>query len=388
MKIKQSIKLISLLLVLMISMSLLAGCTSATATTAPASETVKDTKPYKFALVAPMTGNNAQYGLAYKNTLEIFVEKVNKEGGINGAQVELQVYDDKADPKETVNAASLIVSDPDILGVVGSQTSGCSMAAAPVFEKAGVTMISPQASHVDFTKGFYIFRTQIPQSLEAPFYADLVVTTLGFKNIGIMYENDDWGNNVLAYFERRAGVLGAKIVAKETFLPNQTKDFTPIISKVKAANPDVLYLISLYADAALILTQAKGLDLNVPVVGNNTMAKQEFLDIAGPAAEGMYYLDFLVQNNQDPEFLALKAAYESKTGKKIDVYVTQSYDALGLLINAAKAVGRDKAAIRDYIARTKDYRGVSGVFSFDEVGDPARVMFVYKVDGGKFVQVK
>ena len=195
-------KISALLLCLSMLIGLLAGCGD------PGTSNPKDndnpgdknsTSDYaydtlKFALVGPLTGPGAQYGQAYKLACEYLAEKVNAEGGINGIPVEIKVYDDKQDPTETLNIANLLIEDDALLGVVGSQTSGCSMAAAPTFEEAGIPMISPNGSHKDLPlMGDYIFSMTLPVSYEGSKIVDEYVDYLGYRRIGMLYSNDDWG---------------------------------------------------------------------------------------------------------------------------------------------------------------------------------------------------
>ena len=125
-------------------------------------------EPYRIAMCGPLTGPGAQYGQAYKNSLEILRDKINAEGGIDGHMLEIDFYDDKQDPKETLNVANLIIADGGYIAMIGSQTSSCSMAAAPVMQRAGIPMIAPHASHSDYAKtGDYCFSLQMPNAYEA-----------------------------------------------------------------------------------------------------------------------------------------------------------------------------------------------------------------------------
>jgi len=344
---------------------------------------------YKFALMAPLTGDAAQYGQTYKTTLEILVDQVNASGGINGSKLVLDVYDDKKDPKESVNIASKVISDPDILGLVGSQTSSCSMAAAPILQEEGIPMVSPQASHPDFTKiGNYIFRCQVTVEYENAKTAEFLAKTLGKKRIAIIYSNDDWGVSMVDSTKKALKQYpGNNVVAEETFIVGQTKDFTPLVSKIKMANPDVLFLATLYSDGAQIIQQCKALNLDVPIVGSNTFFKKEFIEVGGDNVEGVMMTNTIALNNDNAEYLALQKTYQEKTGSFIDTYVTQSYDSLNILIKAAKKVGKNRSAIRDELASMKDYQGVSGTFSFDEFRNPEKKVYVYEIKDGSIVQM-
>lgn len=345
--------------------------------------------PYKFVLMAPLTGNNAQYGKSYQVAMELLIEKYNAAGGINGHMLELEIYDDKADAKESVNIATRVAEDDDVLAVIGSQTSSPSMAAAPILQEKNILMISPQASHVDFTAiGDCIFRTQVTTAWENSETARFIVEHLGAKKVAIIYSSDDWGVSMLETMSSSLTGLGADVVAQETYIVGETKDFTPLISKIKAAEPDVLFMASVYADAVQIIQQAKDLGLDVPFVGSNTLFKQEFIDVGGENVEGVMMCNTVQLNNQNEEYVWLENAYQEKTGSFIDSYVTQSYDALNIAIKAVEACGTDREAIKTWVANLKDYVGVSGTFSFDENRNPAKTVYIYEIKDGKIVELE
>lgn len=347
-----------------------------------------DSDTYKIAMVGPLTGDGAQYGQAYKDTMEILRDKVNEEGGINGKQIEIDFYDDKKDPKETLNVANRIVADEDYVAVIGSQTSSCSMAAAPVLQKAGIPMISPHASHADFAKtGDYIFSMQMPNAYEQYKQIEWMCEYLDCEKIAIIYSNDDWGAQCVDTTEKAASDLGVELVAQETFIAGQTKDFSPIITKVKEADPDAIYLAALYSDGCLLVPQMKQLDLNCQIVSANTLYKQEFLDVVGDAAEGIYIPNPFSTVHYTEEYSFIEEAYAEKTGGMVDSYVSHSYDALSILLDAISEVGDDREAIRDYLAGIKNYEGVSGTFSFDENGASMKSIYVLQVQDGAFVEL-
>ena len=215
----------------------------------------------------------------------------------------------------------------------------------------------------------------------------MIVENYGYKNIAVIYSNDDWGVGVNTQFTDSIGEYGGSISADETFIAGQTKDFTPLISKMKESAPEAVFVAALYSDAAQILQQMKNLDFEVPVFATNTLYKQEFLDLAGANAEGILMLNSFELENTDEEYVYLKDAYEEKTGNQVDTYVTQSYDAMNLLLKAIEATDGDRAKMRDWIADVKDYRGVSGTFSFNDVRVPIKDEYVFTITDGAYAQV-
>lgn len=390
-------KLIALLMVLVMALGVAAckpqeSAADSAATTDTANAAASDVaatdaplEPYVFALYAPMTGDNAQYGTTYEATINIYLDKLNAEGGINGHPVELLVYDDKNDPKEALNIANLIVSNPDVIGVIGSQTSSCGLAAAPVFQEEGVPMITPQGSHPDITLvGNYIFRMSCLATFEGGVIANMMIDD-GCKNVAVIYANDDYGVKVVDYWTNVVKEAGANVVASETFVSGQTKDFTPLLSKIKAAGADAIYIEPGYSDSAMILAQMSQLDCAFQPYGSSMLYKAEFLEVAGESAEGLILCNFTLPNNTEANYVFISEAYKAATGNLADVYVTNSYDCIALLCDAVKAVGTDGAAMADWLANVKDWQGASGVINFDENRNPAKELYRFRVENGEFV---
>ena len=182
------------------------------------------------------------------------------------------IEDSQADPKEAILIAQKFVSDPRVLAVVGDFNSSASMAAAEIYNDGGLVQISPTASHPDFTKkGEYIFRAGTTQSMEGAFLARWAVQDLGHKKISTIYVNNDWGLVANKVFADTAKQLGADVSNQEAFIPGD-KDFTAIITKIKEAKPDLVFLATQWEDAALIATQMKTLGFKVDLMGPGSLS--------------------------------------------------------------------------------------------------------------------
>jgi branched-chain amino acid transport system substrate-binding protein len=357
-----------------------------TTPSAPAAE-----KPYKFAVIAPFTGSNAQYGQAYKRATDLLVELVNDAGGINGGKVEISYYDDKNDATECVTIATNLVSDPELLGVVGSQTSTPSMAIAPLFQKAGIPLVSPNASHDDFAAvGNFIFRATYLQSETASATAQAVYDQIKDEipdiKVGMIYMNTDWGLGFYEHFQERINSLGGAVTTAETYIVNQTQDFTPLLTKIKNAGCNVLVLAPNYSEGAQIVKQAKALGIDVPMFGSTMLFKKEFLEIAGADAESMHIMTMFYADNPNESFQKLKKAYAEKYGADavMDEYTVKAYDALNMLIEGAQDAGHDRDGIRNYISKLKDWPGTLATLTMDDEGNPSGPMFIVKVENGEF----
>ena len=351
---------------------------------------------YVFSVIAPFTGPNAQYGEAYRRAIDLLVEQVNADGGINGGKVIVEYHDDKNDAKEAVSLATNVANDDRVLGCVGSQSSTPSMAMAPIFQNAGVTLISPQASHNDFAAiGDYIFRTVYLQTEISNAIAQGIYDMLGDDvdqiKAGIIYMNTDWGIGFNESVTAKLEDLGGEVLVAETYVSGQTQDFTPLLTKIKNSDCNVLVLGSNYSEGGQLVKQAKMLGIDLPTFGSASMYKQEFIEIGGADAEDVYVTTMFYADNQSPQYLAFKEAYNEKYDEEeypIDEYAVKGYDAMKILIEGATEYGHDRAGIRDYAASLTDWPGVSGTLTMDEEGNPSGSLYLMQVKDGEFVMVQ
>ena len=290
---KRVYKILSVVLAIVMVMGMVTGCGSSQAQdtdgaeNAPAAEESTKSLKTKLAVCLPLTGNNMQYGVSYRNAITMAVDEFNEAGGVNGQSVTVEFYDDKGDQKEGLNAANKIVSDPEVFAAIGSFGSSLSMAITPVFEEAQVPLISPNTSHPDYptmsTMGISISQTA---EFEQKSCAEMVSEKFNNASVAFLYQNTDHGVSACENFTKYYEACGGKVVATETFLPGQTKDFTPLLSKIKATNPEILYVSADYTDCAQALLQCEKVGLTAQFVAPGMVVKQEFLDIVGTKCDG------------------------------------------------------------------------------------------------------
>lgn len=337
---------------------------------------------------APLTGDNAEYGEYFRTSTLLAQEFINANGGIRGAQLKLLIEDSKAEPKEAVLIAQRFVSDPRVLAVVGDFSSSASMAAAEIYNPAGLVQISPTASHPDFTKiGEYIFRSGTTQAQEAPFLAEWTVEDLGMKKVASIYLNNDWGLVANSHFIERAKELGATVTNEESFIPGD-KDFTAIITKMKQNEPEMIFLGTMWTDGGLFATQMQKLGLEADLISHGGLTTEKLVEMAGDAVDGLRVSAFYFQDDPNPLVVDFTKRYQERFDKMPHTHCVLAYDALMLLANAIEKAGFDRAAIRDALAATDGYEGVSGTFNFDENGDPVKSFLKLRLDGEEWKLVE
>lgn len=370
-------KLVAICTVFMF-MLLMAGCGS--------SSTTSQSKEIVIGLTAPMTGDSAEYGLVFKNAVDLAIEKVNNKGGINGKMLKLTVGDSKAEAKEAANIAQKFVSDNSIQAVIGDFTSTAALAGAPIYQKGGLVQLSPTSSHPDFTKtGTYMFRNIATQEVEGPILAEYAVNNLHKKKIAIIYINNDWGVVAKDNFMKKAQQLEAEIVAVEPYLPEQGKDFSAIITKISEKNPDLLFLGCMYTDGALIAQQARKANFMVDLMGTGSLYSEELIKLGGSAVEGLSVTCSFYPGENRPEVQDFVKSYQEKYGKMPTMFAAQAYDAANMIIEAIKQGGTDRKSLRDKLAVLKDFPGVTGLTSFDENRNVNKALSKLVIKGGKYV---
>ena len=408
-------KFLAMLLALTMAAGALAGCaasgTESAAESAPAEsaaaaedgeEATDDTAsvveedgptgdPIYFAWYGPLTGDSKQYGDTERVAVELALEKINGEWGgvLDGRPIVVDFYDDKNDAKEAVTIANKIVGEGKYVASIGGFGSTPSMAAAPIYEEAQIINYSPTSSHQNYSSlGDYIFRNTPTQALETAAYAEYVYNDLGIRSVCILNVNDDWGNNIATIFSDTFTEMGGEVLNSESYLPNQTTDFTPMISKAKSLGAEAFFPVAYYQDSANILKQADGLDWHPQMILSSSCLKQELIDLAGDLANGCFLMNAYTPDIDTDRFREVVAAYEERTGKAGDAFLMQTYDVVMQLATAINEAGSaDPTVVRDTLAGMTDYECLAGTYSMNEVGDAVRPLQPIRIIDGEFVNI-
>ncbi len=349
----------------------------------------------KLAFFLPMTGDQMQYGESLSRGAELALNQYNEAHGTNYV---IEINDDKGDPTEAVNVANKIVADSTVIAGMGSFSSSCAMAAAPVFEEADLLLFSPNASHTDFpSMGKNMFSAVMSQKYEGAEYADALIERFGTQNVALLYQNTDHGVIATDVFTKEYEAQGGKVISKETFVPGQTTDFSPVLSKIKEQNPDLLYVNASYSDCAQILMQAKSLNINCQYVCPGMALTEEFLSVVGNSIDGTVVLSsvpaflpsVLETSKLDDAMQAFVDSYTAAYDEVPDGFAASAYDAVNIVLDACEKVGTDTPALREEIAKLRDFPGVSGYdMQFNENKEMVKGIYMFDIENGQFVVAK
>jgi branched-chain amino acid transport system substrate-binding protein len=360
---------------------------SAAAATAASGRASAQAATYRVGYQLPLTGNTAQYGQDFKNAAEIALDRFGKAG--KPFKVEIVFEDSRSDAKEGVTIARKFVDDRAIVGVLGDFTSGVSMASAQVYKEAGMPQLSQTASHPDYAKiSEWQFRNITTQAQEGPLNAEWMFAR-GFRKVAVIAEQTDWGQTVVSNFADKFKALGGQVTASE-FFNRGLADFRPIITKIARDRPDAVYTGFFYEDGAQFLKQMKQLGLAAPVHSTSAAYNAQLVALAGADAEGLNLTATFLPSNPAPHVQEFVAAWKAKTGQaEPGQFPAQAFDAVNIMLAALERAHPNvtRKSLRDQLAATKDFPGVTGNTTFDANREPAKQLVRAQVKGGAFVAI-
>lgn len=335
--------------------------------------------------IGPLTGDNANYGILTSQAARLAVEEFNAKGGIAGTPVTLVLEDSEGSPEKALAAIEKLSGTNKIAALAGPVFTGESFAVGERVQNEGIAMISPSATHKDITAiGDYVFRTVVSDGLQGEVAGNYFYEVLGYRNIAVLYAKNDYSQGLYEGMTASFEARGGKIIMAETLMVGD-KDFKTQLTKIRAANPEAIYIPNYTVEMAQILEQAAQLGITVPFLSCDGFSDPAIYDLAGDFTDGVIYIGpaKVAESARHSEFVK---AYEAKWGAKPDSFATNMYDGTNIILEAlssvhAKTNGFDRKAVRDAIAAIKDFPGANGAINFAENGDLVAYQGVYKVNG-------
>lgn len=329
----------------------------------------------KIGLEAPLTGDFAYEGKGMQKAVQLLVDQANAAGGINGQQIELIVEDDKGDPKEAALVADRMVSNK-VAAVIGAYNSGATEPISVTYNRANILHITPSSTRVSLTeKGFkQFFRVCFLDDRQGLFAATFMKQVLGNKNIAILHDNSTYAQGLAEETKKYAEQQGLNIVFYDAINPKD-QDFTPVLTKIKSANPESVYFTGYHPEAGRLLKQAKDVGLQTQWIGGNASNNAEIIQIAGlDAAKGMMFTtEPLPQDLDYPEAKQFLADYKAKYNEDAaSVWWVMAADAFRVVKYAMdQTKSTDTTKLADFLHNSfKNYPGITGpILGFDDKGD-------------------
>lgn len=354
----------------------------------------------KVGLIVELTGDMPGVGASSKNAAQLAVNEQNSAGGISIGgkpyQIELVVEDNASKAEQSVAAVNKLITQDNVLAIVGPNASLGAIPAAEIAEYNKTLLITPWSTNpkttLDTTTGKpkdYVFRACYTDPFEGRVLARFVLEKLKAKKVAVLYDvASEAPKSQADLFRLTFEELGGKTVAFETYTTGD-RDFSAQLTKIKSANPDVIFLPAYYNDVGLIAQQAHRAGITQPLVGSDAWSSPELIKLSNGTVEGDYFANHYASDIATPTAKKFIDAYTKQYGNIPDDVAALTYDSMGLLFEAIKkSPSLDRKVVRDSLATLANYPGVTGNIQFTAgSGDPVKSAVIMQIKGDKFVWV-
>ncbi|MGQ9455929.1 MAG: ABC transporter substrate-binding protein [Armatimonadota bacterium] len=331
----------------------------------------KSKEPYVIGAIFTVTGDNAPLGVPERQTVEMLVKQINAKGGIKGHPIKVEFFDDGGKPDQAVQACQRLLQNKSVLGIIGPTLSGTSLAILNMCNEAKVPLVSCAASIkiVQPVKP-YVFKTAQDDAMAVGRLIDYCKKR-GFTKVAFINDSNAYGSSGREQWLKQAEAARIKTVAVESFATSDT-DMTAQLSKIRAAQPQAVVCWGTNPGPAIVAKNMRSLGMKQALLQSHGIANQEFIKLAGSAAEGIVFpagklivANSISDNDPQKKVLLKYASDFQKTYKKSpNTFGGHAYDAFMLLVKAIEKAGPDRAKIRNVLENTRGFVGITGVFNF------------------------
>ncbi|MDZ4724263.1 MAG: ABC transporter substrate-binding protein [candidate division Zixibacteria bacterium] len=333
-----------------------------------------------------LTGTTATFGLSTQKGVEIAVDEVNQAGGVLGKKIRLLTEDTQSKPEEAALATTKLITRDHVKALIGEIASSRTLAAAPIAQANKIPMITPGSTNPEVTKkGDYIFRVCYIDSFQGEVLAKFAYNSLNAGKVAILEDvKNDYSIGLAQFFADKFKELGGTIIATQAYSEGDA-DFNAQLTSLKSSTPDLIFVPGYYQEAALIVKQARGLNMTMPFLGGDGWDSNELVEIGGEAMNNTYFGNHYAQDDTSKvvqEFVAkFRGRYQNETP---DAMAVLGYDAANILFDAIKRAGSDESTkIRDALATTTDYPGVAGRTTIDSDRNAKKSLVIIAINDGQ-----
>ena len=340
----------------------------------------------KIGEVDPLTGGVSQFGIGCHQGFVLAFEQVDAEGGILGQKVELVTEDDQSKPGQSATAIRKLITQDKVIAILGDATSSATLEAAPIAQSDKIPMLTPTATNPRITQvGDFIFRVCFLDEFQGRVLARFAREKLKAQKIFTLTDvKQDYSVDLLKFFKEEFTKLGGTIVGEQSYSTGDT-DFRAQLTPIRAVKPDAVYVPGYYQEVALIVRQGRQIGLTMPFIGCDGWANQALLAIGGKAIDGCFFTNHFSPDDQSPLVKSFVAKYQERYGVLPDTFSALGYDAARLLSAAIQRAGSsDSQAVRDALAKTAGFQGVTGQISLDVNRNASKPGLIVTVKEGKF----
>jgi len=359
------------------AVALLCGC---------GGESAEERQGIKVGFFGALTGPTATFAISGKNGATLAVVELNAAGGVLGKPIVLLAEDDRGEASEAASSASKLITRDHVVALIGENASSRTLAAAPIAQSYKVPMISPSSTNIEVTKkGDYVFRVCFIDPYQGRALATFARRDLKAKTAAILVDSrSDYSVGLAEAFRSSFEAAGGRVVSELKYAEGDS-DFSAQLTAMRPLQPDVLIIPGYYTDAGLIARQARSLGLTAVLLGADGWDSPKLVEIGGEAMEGSYLSNHYSVDDPSPAVRKFVDAYKAKYGSEPDSIAALSYDATRLLADAIERAGSTEGRrVRDALASTKDFAGVTGTITMDADRNPVKPAVILKVEKGRF----
>ncbi|WP_293690034.1 ABC transporter substrate-binding protein [uncultured Phascolarctobacterium sp.] len=339
-----------------------------------------------------MTGGSASFGISGKNGIDLALKKINEKGVLGGKKLSLVVADTKSEASEATNGMQKLISQDKVVAVIGPNQSSAVIASGAINNGAKVVDITPMGTNPDVTVDPktkqvkpYSFRTCFIDPFQGTVMASFASNELKVKKAAIYIDNtSDYAKGLAQFFKENFVKNGGQVVIEEAYLQKDT-DFKSTLTKIKAAQPDFIYIPGYYQEVGLIVKQAREMGITVPMAGGDGWDSAKLPEIAGKAAlENTFFSSLYSPDDTSDLNKEFVAEYKKAYNTNPDVFAALAYDSTLLVAKAIEDAGSaDPAKIAEAMAKIKGFKGVSGEVTFNEEHNPIKSAVIIEHKDGK-----
>lgn len=336
--------------------------------------------------VGSMTGNDATFGTSTHNGIELALKEINGQGGVKGKKLQVVSLDDQGKPEEAATAVTKLITQDKVAAILGEVASSRSLAMAPIAQNNKIPMISPSSTNPKVTEmGDYIFRVCFIDPFQGTVMARFAMKDLKAKKVAILRDvKNDYSVGLANFFIETFKKNGGEIVIDQSYSAGDV-DFKSQLTAIRSKKPDAIFVPGYYTEVGLIARQARELGVKAPLMGGDGWDSPKLNEIGGAAMNNSYFSNHYSAEDKSPKVQEFIKKYKEAYGIVPDSLAAMGYDAALVLADAMKRAKSLKSSdIRDAIAKTTNFSGVTGKITINPERNAVKSAVILKVENGNF----
>lgn len=334
-----------------------------------------------------LTGSEATFGISANNGLKLAIEEINNSGGLLGKQIKLITYDDQGKPSEAATVVQKLINKDKVVAIIGEVASSRSKAGAQICQTSKMPMVSPASTNPEVTAiGDYIFRVCFIDPFQATVLSKFALNSLKVKKVAVLKDvKNAYSTGLADFFEKEFKSMGGEIVEVQSYSAGD-KDFKAQLTAIMSKNPEAIFVPGYYTDVGLIGIQAREIGLKIPLFGGDGWESEKLTEgKAKDALEGCFFSTHVSTEDPSPQIQNFIKKYKEKYNMMPDAMSFLAYDAGLILFDAIKRAGStDPEKIRNELAKTKNFSGVTGTITINDQRNAIKPAVILEIKDGKF----